>query len=178
VAAPAPAPAAPRIEVDDSKEIAQPVVMEVTLPPKPSHPRATSRESECWREVALTGKHDADYAALIDKCGAPTGSLEYARPVRARLHRASNVSDVFKIRAKGGLCYRYFVVADESIHEIDIVIARNGNLVATHPERSSVAIIDSSKAWCEDADAEMELRLTVSGEGRGAYTFGVWARPR
>jgi hypothetical protein len=57
-------------------------------------------------------------------------------------------------------------------------ISRDGAIVATDPQHASVAIIEGGKAWCQDGDADLDFRIKVTGEGKGGYTFGVWARPR
>jgi hypothetical protein len=177
-AAPSGSAAAKDDDYDDPTESDKPIVMEVTMPAKPKYPKATAKESDCWQSVGIVGKHEADFAALVDKCGAPTGAVEYVKPAHGKLHSKKDTSDDFKIKTKGGLCYRYFAVADESIHDIDIVISRDGAVVATDPQHNSVAMIDGAKAWCQDADADLDFRIKVIGEGKGGYTFGVWVRPR
>ena len=163
---------------DDPNESDKPIVMEVGFPAAPTYPKASVKEADCWKAVELTGKNERDFASLVDKCGAPSGSVEYVKAAHGKLHSKKDLSDDFKIKTKGGLCYRYFAVADESIHDIDIVISRDGAIVATDPQHTSVAIIDGSKAWCQDADADLDFRIKISGEGKGGYTFGAWARPK
>jgi hypothetical protein len=177
-APPAGGAAAKDDDYDDPNESDKPIVMEVTFPAKPKYAKATASEAECWKSVGLTGKNEPDFAALIEKCGAPSGAVEYVKPAHGKLHSKKDLSDDFKIKTKGGLCYRYFAVADEAIHDIDIVISRDGSIIATDPQHSSVAIIDGSKAWCQDSDADLDFRIKIAGEGKGGYTFGVWARPK
>jgi hypothetical protein len=163
---------------DDPNESDKPIVMTVTFPAKPKYAKATAKEADCWQSVALTGKNAPDFLSVVDRCGAPTGAVEYVKPAEGKLHWKKDVADDFKIKTKGGLCYRYFAVADDAIHDIDIVISRDGAIVATDQQHSSVAIIDGTKAWCQDADAELDFRVKISGEGKGGYTFGAWARPK
>jgi hypothetical protein len=177
-AGPSPGAAAKDDDYDDPNESDKPIPMQVTFPAKPKYPKATAKESDCWQAVALTGKHAADFVALVDKCGAPTSAVEYVKPLEGKLHHVKDVSDDYKIKTKGSLCYRFFAVADETIHDIDIVISRDGVIIATDPQHSSVAIIDGTKAWCQDADAELDFRIKITGAGKGGYTFGAWARPK
>ena len=67
------------------------------------------------KKVSLTGVHATDYAALIAACGTPTGAIEYATPAQGHLHSSKDKRDTFAIKLRGGLCYRFFGVADASI---------------------------------------------------------------
>jgi hypothetical protein len=131
-AAPAPSASAPKgDDYDDPNESDKPIQMEVTFPPKPKYAKATVKEADCWKAVELTGKNEPDFAALVEKCGGPSGAVEYVKPAHGKLHH---------------------------VH-------------------SAIAIIDGSKAWCQETDSELDFRIKISGEGKGGYTFGVWARP-
>ena len=147
--------------------------------PKSKFPKASVTDRACWEGIGLTGDHDKDYAEIIAKCGGPTGLLEYARPVSGKLHHKHDKRDSYTMKLAGGLCYRYFGVADGGITDLDILIEKpNGALVADDKTSQPVAIIEGDKPWCLDQDAEYNFQIEVDGEGRGGYTFGVWARPK
>jgi hypothetical protein len=163
----------------DPNESAVHLDMTVTLPTKPSFPKATSTEEACWKDIELTGKHKKDYATIIDRCGTPTGLVEYAAPVLGRIHHTKDKRDSFKLKLKGGYCYRYFAAADDTVEDIDILVeTTSGALVADDKTKSPVAIIEATKSWCQSADIEYVFHIEVDGPGKGGYTFGVWARPK
>jgi hypothetical protein len=147
--------------------------------PKSSYPKKTTDDAACWKTVGLTGKHDRDYDSLIEKCGAPTGLAEYAKPVHGKLHHKHDKRDTFILKLAGGLCYRFFAVADGNISDLDILILKpNGALVGDDKTTHPVAIIESHQPWCMDTDVEYHFAIEVDGPGKGGYTFGVWARPK
>ena len=161
--------------------------MEVVLArgtPKSAFPKATLGDRACWQDIGLTGNHDKDYATVLAKCGAPTGMLEYAKPKHGRLHnqlgpKKIDKRDVFKLKMEGGLCYRYFAVADETMIDMDILMMTpSGALVADDRTKSPVAIIHNDKPWCVDDDIEYNFNVDIDGMGRGHYIFAVWARPK
>ena len=83
------------------------------------------------------------------------------------------------MKIQGGLCYRFFGVADGTIKDLDIIIERgNGDLVGDDRTNGPVAIIDSDKNWCMDNDGDYQFKVEVDGPGTGNYEFGVWARPK
>src|SRR5689334_12408767 len=61
-----------------------PLVTKAT--PKSSYPKAKTPEKDCYKSVLFSGDHAKDYAALIEKCGTPTGLLEYVKPANGKLH--------------------------------------------------------------------------------------------
>jgi hypothetical protein len=147
--------------------------------PRSTFPKATSGDRECWQAVGLTGKNDADYAAITSRCGAPTGLAEYAKPVTGKLHSVHDKRDSYTLKLLGGMCYRYFGVADAGINDLDILVEKpNGALVADDKQSSPVAIVDADKTWCMDQDGEYNFQVQVHGTGKGGYTFGVWAKPK
>jgi hypothetical protein len=177
--APAPAPAEPDT-YEDLGEIHDPA----TLTPlfskstRPSFPKATANERECWQRVGVTGDAGKDFHALIASCGTPTGAVEYASPAAGKLHHAHDKRDTFNLKIQGGLCYRFFGVADGTIKDLDILIERKGDLVGDDKTNGPVAIIDSDKPWCMDYDGDYQFLVEVDGPGTGNYVFGVWAKPK
>lgn len=186
VAAPAETPAkAPEAktasaedEHDDPAESDKPIPMEVVFPAAPKFPAKKVDEAECWKNTSLSGQHDKDYSDLVGKCGGPAGLVEYAKPVVGKLHHKKDQRDTFTLKLKGGLCYRYFAVADDTIKDLDILITSKGSLVGEDKASSPVAIIDATKSWCQADDVEYEFHIEVDGVGKGRYTFGVWARKK
>ncbi len=147
--------------------------------PKSAFPKASTPEKGCYREVQFSGQHAKDFGALTDKCGKPTGLLEYVKPAEGKLHHVKDKRDTFSVKLLGGYCYRYFAVADSTIKDIDILVQKPGGaIVASDQQTQPVAIIDFEKAWCMDEDATYEFHVEVDGEGQGAYTFGIWLRPK
>ena len=146
---------------------------------KPKFPKASTGDKECWATINLTGDHEKDYAQLADKCGAPTGSVEYVKAARGRLHHKHDKRDTFTVKLAQGFCYRYFAVGDAATQDLDILIMRqNGDLIGEDKTTSPVAIIHNDKPWCMDEDAEYQFHVEVEGPGIGGYVFAVWARPK
>ncbi|MBL8609330.1 MAG: hypothetical protein JNL38_18515 [Myxococcales bacterium] len=166
---------------DDPNESAEHLTMTplIAKGAKVTYPKKTVDDGACWKTVGLTGKHDKDFDALVEKCGTPTGLVEYAKPVHGRLHHKHDKRDTFTMKLAGGMCYRYFTVADGTITDIDILVLKpNGAMVADDKTSHPVAIIDPAQPWCIDKDAEYVFAIEVDGPGKGGYTFGVWARPK
>ena len=166
---------------DDPNESAQAITMEPLVKkgtPKSAYPKAKVSESECWKGVGFTGQHEKDWPALIDKCGTPTGMLEYVHPQNGKLHHIKDKVDSFTVPMTRSACYRVFAVADSSIHDIDIVILKNGAIMGTDDQTQPVAIVSGSAAFCPPDDATYSFDVKIDGEGRGAYTFGIWTRPK
>jgi hypothetical protein len=167
---------------DDPAESAGPIALVVELDkktPKSKFPKASSNDKKCWQEVALSGDHKKDFQQLIDKCGAPTGLLEYVKPVEGRLHHKHDKRDSYTIKLAGGFCYRYFAVGDGSTEDMDILVKKaNGALVADDKTNSPAAIIHNDQPWCMDDDTELLLDVEVDGTGHGYYSLGVWVRPK
>jgi hypothetical protein len=181
---PAPAAAASSAAADtydDPLEGKEPV----TLAPlfakakAPPFPKATMGERECWETVAITGSAQKDFDALVGRCGTPTGAVEYVKPSAGKLHHVKDKRDTYLVHIHGGLCYRFFGIADGSIGDLDILIERtNGALVGEDRTHGPVAIIDTDQAWCMDRDGDYQFNVQVGGTGTGNYVFGVWARPQ
>ncbi len=129
--------------------------------------------------MSLSGEATKDFSALVSSCGAPTGSVQYVAPAAGKLHHLRDKRDTFFVKIQGGLCYRFFGVADGTIKDLDILIERrNGDLVGDDRTNGPVAIIDADKNWCMDNDGEYQFQVQVDGPGTGNYEFGVWARPK
>jgi hypothetical protein len=167
---------------EDPNESATPITMTVELTketPKSSFPKRTVDDLACWQTVSLGGDAQKDYEAVTKNCGAPTGLLEYAKPVVGHLRAGSDKTDTFRLALTKGLCYRYIAVADSGIRDLDILVERpGGDLVADDKQHGPVAIIEADKTWCMTTDADYEFHIEVDGEGAGRYVFGVWARPK
>jgi hypothetical protein len=146
---------------------------------RPSFPKATASDRECWQSVSVSGDAQKDYDALVSRCGGPTGSVQYVKPIVGKLHHIHDKRDTFAVKIQGGLCYRFFGVADGTIQDLDILIERaDGDLVGDDKTNGPVAIIESDKNWCIDNDGDFRFKVEVDGTGTGNYVFGVWARPK
>jgi len=116
---------------------------------------------------------------IIQKCASPTGLLEYAKQVTGKLHHVHDKRDTYKLKLIGGMCYRYFAVADSGIRDLDILVTKPGGaLVADDKTSNPVAIIEFDKAWCMEDDAEYDFNIEVDGPGTGGYVFGVFVKPK
>jgi hypothetical protein len=181
-AAAKPAPAAPVEEAyDDPGELHDPEIMTPLFgrDTRPTFPKATATDRDCWKTLSLSGQATKDYDALVASCGGPTGSVRYVAPVAGKLHHVHDKRDTFDVKIQGGLCYRFFGVADGTIQDLDILIERaNGDLVGDDKTNGPVAIIDADKNWCMDRDGDFRFKVEVDGTGTGNYEFGVWARPK
>jgi hypothetical protein len=144
-----------------------------------SFPKATDSESTCWQTIGLSGDAQKDYDVLASKCGTPTGSLAYTKPALGKLHSIKDKRDTYNLHLLGGLCYRFFGVADGTVQDLDILIEqKNGALVGDDKTHGPVAIIESDKSWCMDRDVDYQFLVQVGGSGTGHYVFGVWAKPK
>jgi hypothetical protein len=173
--------AAPDTPYDDPDEAHDPA----TLTPlfekgaKLAFPKATASEKDCWQTVSISGDARKDFDALVAKCGATTGAVEYVKPALGKLHSVKDKRDTFYVKVHGGFCYRFFGVADGTIKDLDILIMRaNNDLVGQDKVDGPVSIIDSDTAWCMDTDGDYQFRVEVHGTGEGHYVFGVWARAK
>jgi hypothetical protein len=145
----------------------------------PTFPTATTSEQACWQTLSVSGSARQDYQAITAKCGASTGSVEYVKPAIGKLHSKHDKRDTFVVPIHGGLCYRFFGVADSTIQDLDILIEKNGgDLVGDDKTTGPVAIIESDKAWCIESDGVYNFLVEVDGEGHGDYVFGIWARKK
>jgi hypothetical protein len=165
---------------DDPEEAKDPQSLTPLLDTnKPAFPKATVGEHECWQTVSPTGDSRKDYDVIVARCGGPTGAIEYVKPATGKLHHKLDKRDTFIVPLRGGLCYRFFGVADSTIKDIDILIERPGGaLVGDDKTVGPVAIIESEKAWCMDKDGVYDFLVEIDGEGQGRYVFGVWARAK
>ena len=165
----------------DPNESAEHITMTplITKGAKTAYPKSSVGDKECWSKVSLSGDHTKDFGALITACGTPTGMVEYAKPVTGKLHHKVDKRDTFALKLLGGMCYRYFAVADSGITDLDILIEKpNGALIADDKQSSAIAIVDGDKTWCMDDDADYVFAIQVDGTGKGNYVFGVWAKPK
>ena len=81
---------------DDATESSAPIPMAALVAkgtPKSSFPKATIGDHECWQNTALQGKTKEDFQTIVDKCGTPTGLMEYAKPVTGKLHSKADKRD-------------------------------------------------------------------------------------
>jgi hypothetical protein len=166
---------------DDPGEAQDPATLTPILAKgsKPTFPKATVGEHECWQTVSPSGAARKDYDTIITRCGSATGAIEYVKPALGKLHHKFDKRDTFIVPILGGLCYRFFGVADSTIQDIDILIERPGGaLVGEDKTNGPVAIIESEKAWCMDKDGVYNFLVEIDGEGQGNYVFGIWARPK
>jgi hypothetical protein len=166
---------------DDPGELSDPTSMKPLFDKssKPPFPKATTSEATCWQSISLTGDAPKDYEQLAAKCGAPTGSVAYTQPASGKLHYKRDKRDTFSLHLVGGLCYRFFGVADGTVKDLDLLIEKKGGaLVGDDKTQGPVAIIESSKSWCMDNDVDYQFNVEVDGTGTGRYVFAVWARPK
>lgn len=182
---PAPATVGPGAADDpkpaDPNESAERIVMAplFTKDKPPKFPKKTMDDQACWQGMELSGDAQKDYDALTARCGAPTGLVEYSEPQTGHLHHKHDARDQFKLKLAGGYCYRYFAVGDGSIADLDILVTRyGGDIVADDQAKGPVAIIQGSKPWCMDEDADYDFEVMVDGAGQGKYVIGAWARPK
>jgi hypothetical protein len=146
---------------------------------KAKFPKKTIGDKECWQNTALAGDAKKDFDVIIQKCVGPTGLVEYARPVSGKLHHLHDKRDTYKLKLIGGMCYRYFAVADNGITDLDILVTKPGGaLVADDKTSHPVAIIEFDKTWCMDDDADYEFHIEVDGPGTGHYIFGFVKTPK
>lgn len=167
---------------DDPHESSEPIVMPPLVPkgtPKTKFPKVATTDRACWQDVPLTGQHEKDWATLIEKCGAPTGMMEYVAPRKGRMHHKHDKRDTYIMKVSKDQCYRIFAVADGSMEDMDIMVTRpNGALLADDKTKSPAAIIHNDHPWCPDDDDELHFHVEVDGPGHGHYTFGAWVRPK
>jgi hypothetical protein len=180
---PAAQPAATSSEAtyDDPGEAHDPATLEPLFGKgaTPTFPKGTVDQRDCWQTVRLTGAARADFDALVAACGTPTGSVEYVKPAVGKLHDVKDRRDTYFVHVRGGLCYRFFGVADQTITDLDILIETgSGALVGEDKARGPVAIIESDKSWCMQSDGDYKFGVQISGTGTGSYVFGAWARPK
>jgi len=146
---------------------------------RPTFPKATGSAATCWQTIALTGNSEKDYDSLAGKCGTPTGAVAYVKPALGKLHSVKDKRDTYLVHLQGGLCYRYFGVADGTVKNLDILILQaKGALVGDDKTTGPVAIIEMDKTWCQDRDVDYQFAVEVNGEGTGKYVFGIWAQPK
>ena len=195
---PAPAPPAaadPDPPLDDPNESASPIPLVLQFDRtkgRSSFPKRTKPDSECWAGLPATGEHAKDYAAITLACGAPTGLVEYAKPVEGTLHHKHDQADVFTMPVLAGYCYRYFAIADSSIADLDLLIEKKGGsssatIRRTAPSPSSIprrpGARTRTRAWSSTSRSmgpERGATPLASGRGRrgdaanpGSVTFSV-----
>jgi hypothetical protein len=166
---------------DDPNESAGPIVLDGLVAkgtPKSAFPKAATGDHDCLKELVISGKHKQDYATIIEKCGTPTGMLQYTKPAEGRLHAKLDKRDHFQLKVFKGMCYRYFAVGDDGIKDIDIVVLKKGALYAMDRTEQHIAVIETDKLVCADDDMDLDFAVEVDGPGAGGYTFGVWTRPK
>lgn len=175
------AAATPEEPYDDPNESAAAITMEPLVKkttPKSAYPKPKVSESDCWKAVGWSGEHTKDWSSLIDACGTKAGMLEYVKPQNGKLHHTKDKVDSFTVPMTAKSCYRVFAVADQTIHDIDIVILKNGAIMGTDDQTQPVAIVQGSGPFCPPDDATYSFDVKIDGTGQGAYTFGIWTRPK
>jgi hypothetical protein len=146
---------------------------------RPSFPKPTSSPATCWQTISLSGDAQKDYEQLATQCGTPTGAVAYVKPAAGKLHHLKDKRDTYLLHLQGGLCYRYFGVADGTVKDLDILILQaKGALVGDDKTTGPVAIIEMDKTWCQDRDVDYQFGVEVDGTGTGRYVFGIWAQPK
>jgi hypothetical protein len=141
-------------------------------------PKATAKDKDCMLAVGLAGEANKDYEALGAACGTGTGMKEYVRRVAGKFD-AGRRRDTYLLSMVGGLCYRFFAVADGSVDKLTIRVERpNGAFVSSIQSKEPVAILDPGEPWCKTHDREFNIVVEAGGSGAGRYAFGIWARPR
>jgi hypothetical protein len=107
------APSASAASYDDPGE-KDPATLtpEFDMKHKPTFPKASVDEHECWQGLALKGDAQKDFDQLVAKCGTPTGAVEYVKPWSGKLHHMHDKRDTFQLSVHRGLCYRFFGVSD------------------------------------------------------------------
>ncbi len=179
-AAPSASAAGADEKYDDPNESAEVIAMQPLVTaktPKSAYPKSSVSDADCWKSVSFSGQHDKDYPALVEKCGSPTGMLEYVKPATGKLHHIKDAVDSFSVAMSKTACYRLFAVGDSSIHDIDVVILRNGSILGQGSMTQPVEIIQGSAPFCPTDDGNYTFDVKVKGVGKGAYTFGIWTRP-
>lgn len=174
-AKPPPAPA-----YEDPDESAEPIALDVLVQrgAKIAYPKATTSDPDCWKDMPLTGDHQKDFDALVGRCGAPTGMVEYTKPKVGRVHHEHDERDTFVMKVQKGLCYRIFAVGDGDVKNMDIRITRpDGALLEDDKTKSPAAIIHNASPWCADADEALHFHVKVVAPSKGRYFFGAWVRP-
>ena len=144
---------------------------------KADFPKKTANDKDCLREAQLSGKAAKDYDAIMAKCGGPTGMKEYTKKVTGTFD-AKHPRDVYRVKMLGGFCYRFWAVGDQAVGNLDIrVQTPKGALVSIDQSSQAVAMLDPDEPWCKSHDREFDFVVETQG-GKGAYVFGVWARPK
>lgn len=174
--------APPKDDWDDPHESSAPIVMPPLVAkgtPKAKFPKVSVGDRACWQDTPLTGAHDRDWATLVERCGAPTGMMEYVTPKKGRMHNVHDKRDTYVMKVFEDQCYRIFAVADGTMEDMDILVTRpNGAMLADDKTKSPAAIIHNDHPWCPDDDDELHFHVEVDGPGHGHYLFGAWVRPK
>ena len=113
----------------------------------------------------MTGNAKKDYESIIAKCGAATGAVEYVKPALGKLHIKHDKRDTFIVPIRGGLCYRFFGVADASIQDLDILIEKKGETYAF--------TIDGTAVEGDAGQMLDDVRLAVLGDAPVEFIGGV-----
>jgi hypothetical protein len=145
--------------------------------PRSAFPSSSSKDADCYKNTPITGQAESDYSAIVAKCGAPTGMIEFARKAKGAFD-ANHRHDTFSVKLLANYCYRVYAIGDQSVGELNIRVQKPGGaLIAMAGSHYATAIIDPDKAWCKKHDDERQF-VVEAPKGNGAYVFAVWARPR
>ncbi|MFO0549393.1 MAG: hypothetical protein U0271_13455 [Polyangiaceae bacterium] len=141
-------------------------------------PKPKFTDIDCTGAVGLTGNGSKDYDALADACGAGTGMRAITMKVTGTLDAKSHPHEVYAFTMLGRLCYRAFLVGDETLTTMNVRVERpNGALLAVMTGKHGVVLVEPQDLWCADSDDEYRLVLSATGTATGNYAFGIWARP-
>lgn len=86
--------------------------------------------------------------------------------------RAEGASATHTLRLNGGQCYSIAVVGGDGAHDIDVSLARGGNVVASD---AGVRSAFSSVRRCVETTGDFTLNVTAAS-GSGPYLYQVFSR--
>lgn len=145
--------------------------------PRSAFPSASAKDADCYKNTPITGQAESDYAAIVAKCGPPTGMVEFARKAKGAFD-ASHRHDTFSVKLLANYCYRVYAIGDQSVGELNVRVQKPGGaLIAMAGSHYATTIVDPDKAWCKKHDDERQF-VVEAPKGQGAYVFAVWARPK
>ena len=144
----------------------------------PPFPKAKVGLDACWQSDGLSGQYDSDFADLVKACGTPTGMVRFTQTMKGVLDQG-HTSDLYKTKLYAGFCYRALAAGDSTMADLDIRLQKpDGALIAVDRATQPIAILADDKAWCEDADADINFVLFLDGKGSGRYAFQLWIGPK
>lgn len=140
-------------------------------------PAKSAKDDDCYRNTPISGQAEMDYAAIVAKCGPPTGMIEFARKAKGAFD-PNHRHDTFSVKLLANYCYRVYAIGDQSVGELNVRVQKPGGaLIAMAGSHYAATIVDPDKAWCKKHDDERQF-VVEAPKGQGAYVFAIWARPR